>query len=103
MSKDIKMADVFELPVTMSNECTLRTSVDHACVRFQNNQIAMAAAYAINSHDDLVWQRDDLVEALEAMIEQYAIYDPLTGESDLSIQTKSVQTAIAALNSAEVE
>ncbi len=68
MSKYLKMADVFDLPILGS-----RAEFFPLCL---NESSAMIAAHAINSHDELVAE----VERLRGMVIRMQTYLDMAGE-----------------------
>lgn len=68
----IKMADVFELPVTLRDDTMIRTGADHVGGSFESYAMACHAQHAINNHDALVQHNAELTEALRDIVEDFA-------------------------------
>lgn len=71
MKQYLKMADVFDLPILGS-----RAEFFPLCL---NESSAMIAAHAINSHDELVQMNQELLAALEGLLDIVGDSDGVSG------------------------
>ena len=65
----LKMADVFSGPLYPYDDRRFLADDCGYCGEFDEDERSQYAAHAINSHDELVEQRDELLMALELVIE----------------------------------
>lgn len=94
----LKMSDVFFNGVESDSNCPFirdSTGYDIAWINYakcdDRNKAAKYAAHAINSHDELVNQRNELLKALEAYEKFWVIRESELGE--LSLEARTVRDA----------